>query len=198
MAHRSVGVKWRTSALLVLMLGGFVATTVGGASVGSAASIPQCRDSQLAVSLRFGGVGLGHFGYRLEFSRVGTGTCSLSGYVRATLEDTKHGPSTVSARDTKNGYLGGLPLNGPQSRHLPVVILPASNGTASVLIEGEDVPIGDATTCHVYRTLEIVLTFARGFTPSNEGTKYGFAVSFDECSRPQVHPVVSGTTGSEQ
>jgi hypothetical protein len=152
----------------------------------------------LTVSLHFAGVGLGHFGYRLEFTRVGAGTCSLSGYVRATFEDTKHGPATVSARDTKSGYLGGLPLNGPQAGHVPVVILAPTTGKASVLIEGEDVPIGNATTCRVYSDLEIVLTIARGFTPSNEGTKYGFAVSFDDCSAPQVHPIVSGTTGSEK
>lgn len=189
--------RGRVSLAVLLALGGFAVTAAGVASATTARDVPTCRDNQLRVSLRDGGVGLGHFGYRLEFTRVGQGTCSLSGYLKATFEDTKSGPPTVSAVDTKSGYLGGLPLNGPQSRHLPVVILAARTGRASVLIEGEDVPVGGATSCRVYTTLEIVLTFARGAVSANDNVKYGFAASFDDCSAPQVHPIVGGVTGSE-
>jgi hypothetical protein len=197
MAPGSDRSKWRRAVLSLLLLGGLVATVSTTAKVASARTIATCRDHQVRISLHFAGVGLGHFGYRLEFTRVGEGTCSLTGYVRATFEDTKDRPSTVSARDTKSGYLGGLLLNGPPSRHLPVVILAPRTGKASVLIEGEDVPLGNATACRVYTNLEIVVTIARGFTPLNEGPKYGFAVYFEDCSQPQVHPIVSGTTGSE-
>lgn len=189
--------KWRVSLAALLTLGGFVVTSAGVASEASAHNVATCKDNQLSVSLRDGGVGLGHFGYRLEFTRRGQGTCSLTGYLKATFEDTKSGPATVSAVDTKSGYLGGLPLNGPQSRHLPVVVLVAKTGKASVLIEGEDVPIGPATSCRVYTELEIVLSFTSNATSANDSARYGFPVSFDDCSAPQVHPIVRGVTGSE-
>jgi hypothetical protein len=189
--------KWRSALSTFVILAGCSTATLSDARLASAHAVATCRYNQLSVSLHSGGVGLGHFGYRLELTRVGPGTCSLTGYVRATFEDTTHGPATVSARDTKSGYLGGLPLNGPQARQIPVVVLAPTTGKASVLIEGEDVPIGNATSCRVYTTLEIVLTIARGFTQTHEGPKYGFPVYFQDCSQPQVHPIVSGTSGSE-
>jgi hypothetical protein len=187
----------RLALSLLLTVGGVTIASSGFSTRALARGAPICRDDQLSMALRGDGAAMGHLGYRLVFSRAGPGRCSLTGPLKATFEDTSGEPATVPAKETKSGYVGGLELNGSSSRPLPLVVLKPRTGKSSVLIEGDDVPLGTATPCSINYSLEIVLTFARIGVSSEYGMKYGFRVKFDDRSQPQVHPVVPSITGTE-
>ena len=71
---------------------------------------------------------------------------------------------------------------------LPVVTLRAHGGTASSMVEGGDIPIGNAIKCTIYTKVSITL--------ANLSPPYRFATRFSGCIRPQVHPIVKGASGS--
>jgi hypothetical protein len=135
---------------------------------------------------------MGHVGYLIELTNAGPGACQVAGYLKVTLEQPTEnglaqGPTTVAARDTMHGYLGGLARNS-SSRRLPVITMTRFIG-ASALVEGTDV-VTSLTTCTSYSTL-VVTGF--NFEP---GFKAGFPVKFPDCTPPLLHPLVTGPSGS--
>ncbi len=129
------------------------------------------------------GAGLGHEGAAIEFKNIGTSNCSLSGYPGVAALDAT-GNQVAQAQRTPSGYLGGMETG---STTPPVVHL-TPGAVASSMVEGTDVPEGTATSCPTYPALLV--------TPPTAKQSVKLAISLPGCSPLQVHPVVSGTTGS--
>lgn len=129
------------------------------------------------------GAGLGHEGGTILFKNTGTSECSLAGYPGvAALNAT--GKQVAQAQRTPSGYLGGMETG---SKTPPLVQL-APGAVASAMVEGTDVPEGTASSCPTYPALLV--------TPPTSRQSTRLAMSLPGCSPLQVHPVVSGTTGS--
>jgi hypothetical protein len=158
------------------------ASATDQARAARASGSPACRSSQLAVSVGRAGAGLGHVGEPLLFRNTGPATCVLTGYPGVAL--VKAGAGQVQAIRTPSGYLGGL---APSSTTPPVVQV-APGETISALLEGEDGPTDGSGTCPAYRSLLV--------TPPNQTVTVRVARPFAVC-RPQVHPVVAGTSGRQ-
>jgi hypothetical protein len=135
-----------------------------------------------------GGAGLGHVAEIIVIRNISASACRVTGYPTVRMTG---GASVVAsvARRTRNGYLGGL--GGPNATvPLPVVTLRARGGTASSMVEGTDVPVGNAVSCVSYTRVSITL--------ANLKPPYRFSTKFPGCSRPQVHPIVKGSSGSAE
>ena len=182
MAHvRSLTRATLASALLATL---FTIITVSGRA--SANSVSRCQETQLDVRWVSGGAGLGHIAEIIVFRNISSNACRVSGYPTVRMSGGANVVATL-ARRTRNGYLGGL--GGPNATvPLPVVTLRAHGGTASSMVEGSDVPIGNAVGCAVFTKVSITLATMK--------TPYRFLTKFSGCSRPQVHPVVTGPSGS--
>ena len=141
---------------------------------------PACMFSQLAVTSGSPGVGLGHVGVVLLFKNTGTEACSLFGYPGVAGLNAE-GVQVTQAERTLNGYLGGAGQIASE-----VVIAPGES--ASAIVEGTDNPVGNATSCPTYSRLLV--------TPPNTTRSVTIDISLPGCSGLQVHPVVTGTTGS--
>jgi Protein of unknown function (DUF4232) len=151
----------------------------------SVAGAPRCTFTDLSVSLGQTGAGLGHEGGTILFKNTGTSECSLSGYPGVAALD-KSGTQIQQARRTPQGYLGGLQTG---SSTPPVVNLQVG-AVASAMVEGTDVPVGSATSCATFPAVLV--------TPPTSTQSTKLALTLPGCSPIQVHPVVSGTTGSTQ
>lgn len=182
-AKLSTSTRWVASLLVVFA--GAIALAVDSDGANAASHVRTCQEDHLSIAVQSAGAGLGHFAYRIVLTNIGPGACELSGYLRATLVGGPSSAPTLAAKETKRGYLGGL---RSESERLPVVVLRAPRGRASALVEGTDVPDGDATTCANYTTLNIARI---------KGWAYAFPIRFTGCSRPQIHPLVAGSTGSQ-
>ncbi len=145
--------------------------------------LARCTDSQLSISVGQTGAGLGHEGATIVFVNNGTSTCTLSGYPGIAALSAS-GAQVQQARRTPSGYLGGLETG---SATPPVVDLQVGVA-ASALVEGTDVPVGTATSCPTYPALLV--------TPPTSTQSKRLTVSLPGCSPLQVHPFVSGVTGS--
>jgi hypothetical protein len=167
---------------------GLLATSVmalSWAAAGTAATErakPRCEPGDVDMVLSQGGAGLGHWSETLVLLDVGDRSCSFKGYptVRA-YTSTKH---WVTARRTPEGYMGGV------GDDRPIVRVPLQfNTVASTLLEGSDMPTGNASTCPTY--LRIVVSLP-GWPPSAN-----LAFDAPACVRLQVHPIVAGPTGDD-
>ncbi len=141
---------------------------------------PYSTCNMLTVTAGQGNAGLGHVGVAILFENAGPTTCALYGYPSVTV-NANGVTSTVG--DTPNGYLGGI-----LGTNVPSVNLPPRS-TASSLVEGTDAPVGNATSCPTESPLEV--------TPPGESHTVTLNTSLPGCSPLQVHPVVTGSTGSE-
>jgi hypothetical protein len=141
---------------------------------------PACLFSQLTVTSGSPHAGLGHVGVVLLFKNVGSETCTLFGYPGVAGLNAQ-GVQITQAVRTQNGYLGGAGQSVSD-----VILVPVK--TASAIVEGTDVPTGNATTCPTYASLLV--------TPPNTTQSVKIDVSLPGCSGLQVHPVVPGSTGS--
>ena len=159
--------------------------SVASGPVASGATSPTCRSNQLRIAFASGGVGLGHVALLIRYTNVSPRACALSGYPRIALHNAA-GTTTLYARRTQNGYLGGLGQTATP-RANPVVTLNALTGVASTMMEGTDVPEGSATSCLTLTKLDLTLP----------GKKLGFhfLTKFPACSVPEVHPFVKGPSG---
>jgi hypothetical protein len=157
-------------------------TSATSSSATAHAASTACVSGQISVTAGASGAGLGHVGVVLRFRSTASDTCTLSGYPGATLVTA--GGRDVPARRTRNGYLGGL---AAASSLLPVVhVLPGH--TVSAYLEGLD---SDAAhgggPCPRYAHLLV--------TPPNQTVTARMTSPLTTICRPEVHPVVSGTTG---
>jgi hypothetical protein len=124
----------------------------------------------------------------LVFTNSGSSTCTLTGYPGATV--TNNGQYNfapyVNAQRTLRGYLGGA------SAVTTVSLAPG--GTASAVLEWLDAPTDgsepNAANCP---------GMAGGYleiTPPNTTVASKFDPPTDMCTDIQIHPVVSGSSGS--
>jgi hypothetical protein len=146
------------------------------------AASSACRSGQIAVTPGVRGAGLGHVGVVLRFRSTGSATCTLSGYPGATLVTA--GGRDVPARRTLNGYLGGV--GGTSDRAPAVRVRPGQ--TVSAMLEGLDSdPAHGGGSCPRYAHLLV--------TPPNQTVTARMTSPLTAICRPEVHPVVPGTSG---
>jgi hypothetical protein len=70
----------------------------------------------------------------------------------------------------------------------PLVVVLGPGTVASALVEGTDVPEGVGSSCPTYPALLV--------TPPTSTLSTRLAVPLPGCSPIEVHPIVSGVTGS--
>ncbi len=153
----------------------------------NAAAIGRCQETQLDLRWTSGGAGVGHVAELIVITNISSSACKMTGYPSVTMTG---GPSVVAAvaKKTRSGYLGGL--GGPNANvPIPVITLRAHGGVASSMVEGGDVPVGTAVACVEYAKVSVALP---GLSPP-----YRFTTKFPGCVRPQVHPIVKGSRGSQ-
>jgi len=144
-------------------------------SAGPRIIAPAC--SALAVSAGQGGAAAGNAGFPISFRNIGNHPCSLSGYPTVLATDSNTG-RTVTARHSPSGYLGGTDLPLP-----PYVLAPGDR--VSVLVEGTDNPVGNASTCSTLNDIRVVVGHRSIHTRQ----------VLQNCTGMQVHRYVPGLTG---
>jgi hypothetical protein len=174
-----------TIATALLMSVVFVATFRADRAYANA--VGQCQETQLDVKWVPDGAGLGHVADLIVVTNISADTCTLSGYPSVKMTGAAKTASVVVARKTQNGYLGGLGGTGA-ALALPVVKLRAHGGIASSMVEGDDTPPGNAVTCLLFTKVSVAI-------PRLSPT-YRLTIKFPGCVRPEVHPIVKGTSGT--
>lgn len=150
---------------------------------GNAAGIARCAFADLAISDRRAGASQGTWGVVLLFRNDGVGRCMLRGYPGvAGLNGAQQ--EVLPAVQTPRGHLGGL----PKGQTTPPSVLLNPGAVASALVEATDV-----------QSAKFCPTLA-GFAVTPPGSRHSKSIMSPTppvCGGPQVHPVVSGTTGGE-
>ena len=142
----------------------------------------KCKSHDLRISVGDVGVALGHWGTRVVFQNTGRAVCELTGYPKvAGLND--HGRAADPARPTPTGYIGW------DTSDPPAVLRLEPGGQASAVLEGTNVPEGDATTCPTYDAIRV--------SPPNDAKSATFDGPWNNCSGMEIHPLVAGATGQE-
>ena len=144
-------------------------------SAGPRIIAPAC--SALAVSAGQVGAAAGNAGFPISFRNSSNHACSLSGYPTVLATDSSTG-QPVTARHSPSGYLGGTDLP------IPTYVL-APGDRVSVLVEGTDNPVGNASTCSTLNDIRVVVGHRAVHTQQ----------VLHNCSGMQVHPYVPGLTG---
>ncbi|MEI6700874.1 MAG: DUF4232 domain-containing protein [Actinomycetota bacterium] len=181
-----------------VLAAGLVLTAIGLSSCGSSVAAPPstttttlattttsvpgppCVTQQLAITTSSNS-GMGHIGVVLIFTNTAASSCTEVGYPGVAAL-TSSGVQAVQAIRTLSGYIVAVP-------DLPTVTL-AHGESASAIVEGTDVPSGDATSCPTYPRLLV--------TPPNATESVTIDETMPGCSPIEVHPVVPGTTGMNQ
>jgi uncharacterized protein DUF4232 len=148
----------------------------------AAGAAPPCRSGQISVSAGASAAGLGHLGEPLLFQNVGRATCLLRGYPGVALVSPDG--RQLQVRRTPSGYLGGL--SSAATREPVVPLRPRE--TASALLEGQGSTVS-GKLCPRYGAVKV--------TPPDQMVASRVARSVSIC-RPQIHPVVPGSSGRQQ
>lgn len=169
-------------------------TTRTAATASTSAAAPTaggpCRSAQLQITERSFGTGryaraaLGHSSVVVLFTNTGQASCTLTGYPGVAGLNSA-GAQVTQARRTPSGYMGGL----SSATSAPPVVTLDPNQTASAIVEGTDVPSGGQTTCPTLAGLLV--------TAPNTTRSVRLPAAPGDCSGLQVHPVVSGDSGSQ-
>jgi hypothetical protein len=163
--------------------GAGTATPSSTAPTAKAALNPRtCGNADLRLAAGRTDAAMGHVGVVLLFRNTASTPCHLRGYPGVAGLDAS-GRQVAQASRTPTGYLGGLASGGPA----PSVTV-AAGGTASALVEATDVPTGAATACPSYAALLVI--------PPNDTAATRLPVTLPGCSGLEVHPVVTGGSGS--
>ena len=147
-------------------------------------SVAACTGSQIAVTPGQWGGATGHIGGAVLFRNTSRSTCSLYGYPGVAGLDSA-GRQEVQATRSPRGFIGGLPT--PTSHPRTVVLAPGA--VASAVVEGVDVPSGNATSCPSYPSILV--------TPPGTRSSTHLSLAVPGCGGIQVHPVVAGTSGGQ-
>lgn len=144
----------------------------------SAAPVPACGNTALAVTHTPTQGATGHGGLALLFRNVSGHTCSLYGYPGLDALD-QHGHLLAHAQRTLHGFMGGA------SAVQTIVIAPSHFASATVeWLNFNPVTTGACTFSAAIAT-----------TPANTTHTVHFPVAVSLC-RLQVHPTVAGTSGN--
>lgn len=154
------------------------------ARAAQASGPPGCSSGQISVSAGRAGAGLGHVGAPLLFRNTGSATCVLTGYPGVALVKPS-GTGEVQVSRSPQGYLGGLA--SPSTA--PPVVRVRPGQTISALLEGDDNPAHGSGVCPSYQALLV--------TAPNQTVTVRVARPFTFFCSPQIHPVVSGTSGRQ-
>ncbi len=128
-----------------LVAGLCLATGTARAAESAGSAVPRCKLHQLHISLHSSDGGAGHGGWVIVF-RNRARACTLRGYPGVDGVH-KDGTTSVHARRTREGYLGG-------SYRVKTVAL--DNGeAASTIFEGINGPVWSEGRCHEYAALRI-------------------------------------------
>ena len=179
---RSLNRATLVAALLVIVT---VLPLTSHAERATAGTVARCQETQLDVKMAPDGVATGHVGDLIVITNVGASACTVVGYPTVGMSGGAN-VKTIVAKKTKNGFLGGLGGTGA-THSIPVVRLRAHGGAASSILEGGDVPVGNAVGCVTYTKVSVVLPHL--------SPPYRFTTKFPGCIRPEVHPFVRGSKG---
>jgi hypothetical protein len=170
--------------------------TTTGDLAGTANSVsPTCLRSQLRVTIVGDGAAAGQGASLIQVTNASGKACSLTGYPRFVGVFASGAQRT--AKDTVHGMMGGIgtgnePVNGPVKKvKLPVVTLRARHGVATSVEEGGADGYAPHPTCPGFTSYIVSLPHVTGGT-------YTFHPRWPDlyCFQPEVHPFVSGFTGS--
>ena len=146
------------------------------AAESSPSAFPRCSSHQLHIALKATDGGLSHGGMVVVF-RNEARTCTLRGYPGVDGVH-KDGSTSVHARRTREGYLGG-------SYRVKRVVLNEGEA-ASTIFEGINGPVKGEGRCHHYAALKITPPDAyRSVLRDTDST----------LCYPEIHPVVHGSQG---
>jgi hypothetical protein len=166
---------WRLLAIAVVVLG--LATAGERPMAGAFGAEPsRCTIGHLHISLHRMDGGLDHAGTIIAFRNHGR-TCRLRGYPGVDGVH-KDGATSVHARRTPEGYLGG-------PGRVKTVVL-NDGEAASAILEGTSGRVDNGGPCHHYAALRI--------SPPNAYHSVIRNTDHSLCY-PEVHPVAHGTSG---
>jgi len=147
----------------------------------SAAGLADCALPYLRISARPTAARSAHAGYLLTFVNTGQIACRLTGYP-AVLVLSSAGQPVLRANPTPSGYLGG-------ASGTPATVVIGTGQPASALLEGEQVDLrGDR--CPSRPGLAV--------TPPRSTAPARLPMTTTICGGVQIHPVVAGSTGSNE
>jgi len=144
-------------------------------------SAVACPGHRLRLRITPGLAGAGHWSSVIGVANTGPSPCRLSGYPEVRLFNAG-GMEVAEAEATPTGFSGGIPAGAS----IPSTVLQKGE-VASAVMEGIDMPPGNARSCPSYPSYTITLPLQRG------------AVTFHrrmETCGLSVHPFVVGFNGS--
>jgi hypothetical protein len=156
----------------------------------SVVAVPNCGETQLAVTGVGAPGGSLHAGVVIHYRNVSATACSLTGYsnvVGINFETRK----SRAARRIINGYLGGwMGHQKGKTDPLPVAVLRARDGEASSMVEWADGSTDQQPGCSVLTSLWVNIP----------GGRRPFALKelMLVCGYFDATPIVRGVTGSAQ
>jgi Protein of unknown function (DUF4232) len=170
-------------------------TTSGDLAKTVASSSPTCLRSQLRVAIVGDDAAAGQGASLIQVTNASGKACSLRGYPR--FAGVFASGAQLIAEDTAHGMMGGIgtglePVGGPVKKvKLPVVTLRARHGVASSMEEGESHGYAPHLSCPGFTSYIVSLPHVTGGT-------FTFHLRWPDlyCFQPEVHPFVSGSTGS--
>jgi hypothetical protein len=142
----------------------------------------MCASRQLNVRVTSGLGGAGHVSSVILVSNIGPGACRLTGYPDIRFLNARMNTVALTTA-TPRGFSGGLPVGAP----VPKIDL-RKGEVASAVMEGTDIPQGNATTCPTYSSYTITI-------PGVPGTRR-IRQAFGSCAGVSVHPFVLGFNGT--
>jgi hypothetical protein len=154
----------------------------GAAVIARSGARNTCASAQLHTTVADGLAGAGHSSSVILVSNAGPGQCRLMGYPDVRFLNAA-GVEVARSVPTPQGFSGGLPVGAP----IPDLDLRPGE-SASAVMEGTDVPTGNATTCPSYASYAITLPGWPDTTTIDH--PYG------GCSAIEVHPFVIGFNGT--
>jgi len=176
--------------LAALVIAGlFVAMTLPSPDhAASAVAVPNCVETQLAVTGVGAPGGSLHAGVVIHYRNVSATACSLTGYSNVVGVNFETGKSRTGKHVT-NGYLGGwMGYMKGKTEPLPLAVLRARDGEASSMVEWADGGTDQQPGCSVLTSLWVNVTGgSRPFSLNERMLVCGY---FD------VTPIVPGVTGS--